>query len=368
MPILNYLRADPNGFDRYPINDDPAVSIVVPCCNERDYIESMLQSILQQEQLPGRFEVIVIDGMSEDGTREVVLRFAQNDSRIRIIDNPQRIASTGLNAGIKVARGSIVIRMDAHTSYAPDYIKQCVQVLQDTDADNVGGPCVVQGRGLVGKVIAFAFQSSFGCGGARGHDPRYSGPVDTVYLGCWRREIFDRIGLFDEELVRNQDDELNLRLIRSGGIVWQSAKIKSRYYPRERLRDLFAQYLQYGYWKAFILQKHRLPASVRHLIPAVFVLTLLLLPFLSLFWPIALRAWTILVALYVLTNVLVSIITAARKGCWYLFALLPCVFTIFHIAYGWGFLTGIADLIIMKEKLREQFSGLTRVSCGRYML
>ena len=170
-------------------------------------------------------------------------------------------------------------------------------------ADNVGGPWIARGKGRVGKAIAAAFNPRFACGGARGHDPNYSGPVDTVYLGCWHREIFDRIGFFDEELVRNQDDEFNLRIVRSGGKVWQSVKIKSCYYPRESLRHLFAQYMQYGYWKARILQKHRLPASFRHLIPRAFVSHLLLLPvsvsaLADTFW-----VWVSLVGLYVAINV-----------------------------------------------------------------
>jgi glycosyltransferase involved in cell wall biosynthesis len=338
----------------------PIVSIVVPCRNERDHIETVLKSILAQQPPPGNFEVIVTDGMSDDGTREVILRLARVDSRIRMVDNRRRIVSTGLNAAIREAHGSIIIRMDAHTNYAPDYVLQCVQVLEETAVDNVGGPWIARGKGKVGKAIAAAFQSSFACGGARGHDPLYSGPVDTVYLGCWRREIFDQIGFFDEELVRNQDDEFNLRIVRSGGKVWQSVKIKSCYYPRESLRHLFAQYMQYGYWKARILQKHHLPASFRHLIPAAFVSALLLLPVLSLLWPTAFWVWVALLGLYVAINVFVSVLTAAGNG-WNLL-LLPCVFAIFHFAYGWGFLRGFTDFIILRRKSRQSYTTLTRPS------
>src|SRR5690348_16594270 len=198
-------------------NNKPLVSVVVPCRNERDHIETALKSILAQEGSAGDFEVVVADGMSDDGTREILLRLALADSRIRIIDNQSRIVSSGLNAAIQEARGSIIVRMDAHTEYAPDYIRQCVRVLHETAADNVGGPWIACGKRKIGKAIAAAFQSPLSCGGARGHNAKYSGPVDTVYLGCWRREVFDRIGLFDEEFVRNQDDEFNLRLVRSGG-------------------------------------------------------------------------------------------------------------------------------------------------------
>jgi len=339
----------------------PSVSIVVPCRNERDHIETALETILAQQPPPGNFEVIVSDGMSDDGTREIILRLAHVDSRIRMVDNRRGIVSTGLNAAICKALGSIIVRMDAHTIYAPDYVRQCVQVLEETAADNVGGPWVARGEGRVGKAIAAAFQSSFACGGARGHDPHYSGPVDTVYLGCWRREIFDRIGFFDEELVRNQDDEFNLRIVRCGGKVWQSVKIKSCYYPRESLRHLFAQYVQYGYWKARILQKHRLPASFRHLIPAAFASALGLLPVLSLLWPTVFWVWVSLLGLYVAVNIFVSVLTAAGNG-WNLFLLLPCVFAIFHLAYGWGFLRGFTDFIILRRKSRQSYTGLTRPS------
>src|SRR5215831_85201 len=281
----------------------PAVSIVVPCRNEADHIEAALRSILAQETSPGGFEVIVADGMSDDGTPSILSKLAKEDSRLRTVDNPGGIVSTGLNAAIRLAQGRTIIRMDAHTSYAPDYIRQCAELLAETAADNVGGPWVAQGKGRVGKAISAAFQSSFATGGGRAHDPNYSGPVDTVYLGCWPREVFDRIGMFDEELVRNQDDEFNLRLARSGGKIWQSTRIKSWYHPRETLRQLFSQYVQYGYWKARVMQKHKLPASVRHLIPASFILTLALLPLLALFWPAALWAWLAFLGLYIAANI-----------------------------------------------------------------
>src|SRR5262245_36497679 len=259
----------------------PAVSIVVPCRNERDQIEIALQSILAQESPPGGFEVIIADGMSDDGTRSILSKLTKQNSRLRIVDNPGGIVSTGLNAAIRSARGRTIIRMDAHTSYAPDYIHQCVKLLAETAAGNVGGPWVARGKGRVGTAIAAAFQSSFATGGALGHDPNYSGPVDTVYLGCWPREVFDRVGMFDEELVRNQDDEFNLRLARSGGKIWKSTRIKSWYHPRETLPWLFSQYVQYGYWKVRVIQKHKFPASLRHVIPACFILELIILPVIS---------------------------------------------------------------------------------------
>ena len=280
-----------NGISRSTKGSSPSVSVVIPCRNEKDHIEACVRSILTQEPPPGGFEVILADGMSDDGTRDILKGLIEQDSHVHIVDNPGQIVSTGLNAAIRAARGKIIIRMDAHTEYATNYICQCLAVLQETGAANVGGPWIAKGKGLLGRAIAAAFQSPFAIGGAKGHDPGYEGLLDTVYLGCWPRELFDRIGFFDEELVRNQDDEFNLRLTRAGEKIWQSPRIRSWYTPRESLSALFRQYLQYGYWKVRVMQKHRMPASVRHLIPGFFVASLVLLPLLALFWPVAGRAW-----------------------------------------------------------------------------
>src|SRR5262245_20522038 len=173
--------------------------------------------------------------MSDDGTRAVLATIANLHPELRVIDNPERIQAAGLNAAIAVAKGQIIVRMDAHTAYAPDYVCQCLAVLDETGADAVGGPWVGRGTHLVERAIAAVFQSPFCAGTGRGHDPAYSGPIDTVYLGCWRRELFDRLGLFDEELGRNEDDEFSLRISRCVGTIFQSPRIKSWY--TRRLED-----------------------------------------------------------------------------------------------------------------------------------
>jgi succinoglycan biosynthesis protein ExoA len=342
-----------------PANTEPAVSVIVPCRNERDHIETVIKSILAQKPPPGGFEVIVADGMSDDGTREILERLADEDPRLLFIDNPGRIVSTGLNQAIRVARGEIIARMDAHTEYAPDYIRQCVTVLEETEADNVGGAWVAKGDGLVSRAIAAAFQSPFAAGGATGHDPSYEGAVDLVYLGCWRREVCDRVGVFDEELVRNQDDEFNFRLKLAGGKIWQSRRIKSWYKPRGSLCALFQQYMQYGYWKVRVIQKHKMPASPRHLVPGSFVLLMLMLPPISLWWPFAIWAWLGSVGIYAICNVAASSSTAARRG-WKLFLLLPSVFACYHFGYGLGFLRGIWDLVVLRRRPNRTYTDLTR--------
>jgi GT2 family glycosyltransferase len=297
--------------------------------------------------------------MSDDGTRDILKRISVKDPRLRVIDNPDRIVSTGLNAAIQVAQGKIIIRMDAHTEYASDYICQCLTVLQETGADNVGGPWIAKGEGLLGQAIAAAFQSPFAVGGALGHNPEYEGTLDTVYLGCWSRKVFDRIGLFDEELIRNQDDEFNLRLTRAGGKIWQSPQIRSWYKTRDSLGTLFRQYMQYGYWKVRVVQKHKVPASVRHLVPACFVLLLSILPIGALLSPLVAWTWWGLVGIYAACNIVASLLTAASYK-WELLLFLPLVFANYHIGYGFGFLRGVWDFVILQRAPARNYTKLTR--------
>jgi glycosyltransferase involved in cell wall biosynthesis len=335
------------------------ISIVVPCRNEAFQIEKCVRSILAQ-QIDETFEVILADGMSDDGTREILRRLSAEDARIRIVDNPKRIVSTALNAAIRASHGRVIIRMDAHTEYAPDYVKECMRVLEGTTADNVGGPWIALGVGYLGRAISAAFQSSFAMGGARGHNPKYEGYVDTVYLGCWRRDIFDRVGFFDEELIRNQDDEFNLRLVRSGGKIWQSPTIRSWYQPRASLTDLFQQYQQYGYWKVRVIQKHRLPASIRHVIPACFIASLVILAVGAPFSTLALYGLAGLVAAYAIAAVAAALVVA-RENSLALLPVLPFVYACYHFSYGLGFLRGIWDFLIV-HRVSPFANKLTRPS------
>jgi succinoglycan biosynthesis protein ExoA len=337
------------------------VSAVIPCRNERGHIEACVRSVLVQDDVPGSLEVIVVDGMSDDGTWEILQRLANQEPRVRIIENPAQIVSTGLNAAIRLARGSIIMRIDAHTEYAPDYIRQCVSALKERGADNVGGSMVCRGRSWLQKAIACAHHSPFSVGGARWHDAEYEGEVDTVPFGCWPRQVFDRIGFFDEELVRNQDDEFNLRLSRAGGRIWQSPRIKSWYTPRGSLAALFRQYLQYGYWKVPVMLKHHRPASIRHLVPGPFILALLILPLVGLVYHPFLLVWLALLAIYGLANLTASIATAARSG-WRFLPALPLVFASYHFGYGIGFVYGIVEYFVLGRRPSPTFTKLTRVS------
>lgn len=339
----------------------PTVSVVVPCRNERLYIEACVRSIFSQEAPPGGFEVIIVDGRSDDGTRTVLNQLEREFPSLRIVDNPRQITPCAMNAGIQAARGSYIAIMGAHNRYAHNYLLEAWKILDSMPVDNVGGALMCEGSTLVQRAIGIAHHSKFSVGGANWHNQFYEGPADTVFGGVYRREVFDRVGLFDEDLVRNQDDEFNLRLIKDGGKIWQSPKIKSWYQPRSSLKDLFAQYMQYGYWKVRIIQKHKLPASIRHIVPSVFVFTLLLLMILSPWSYWAAWSFAAIVCMYVLANIGASVINAARWG-WKFLPLLPFVFASYHFAYGMGFWVGIWHFILGRKKSFKKFSNITRPS------
>lgn len=344
-----------------PCPESPFVSVIMPVRNEAGHIEACLRAVGAQDYRSSRLEIIIADGMSDDSTRAKIEEFARNDARVRLIDNPGRIVPTGLNAAIRAARGEIIIRMDAHTEYAPDYVRQCVRVLGETGADNVGGAWVATGRSWLQKAIALAFHSRFASGGAGSHSVDYEGEVDSVYLGCWRKATLERIGGFDDELVRNQDDELCLRLSRAGGKLWQSTAIKSTYFPRASLSALFRQYSQYGYWKVRVIQKHKLPASIRHLVPGGFVGALILLALGSIFWEWARGAFVALLGTYALANLAATLLTCARSTNTLSFLpVMPLIFMAYHFGYGYGFLRGLIDFVVLRSGGSKKFSRLTR--------
>ncbi len=326
------------------------VSVIVPCRNEKGYVLGLVQCIAKQRLNGLRLEVIVADGMSTDGTRNLLRSAQLSYPWLRVVDNPDEIVSSGLNRAIAACSGDVIVRMDVHSAYPPDYIYQCVTLLLDSQAWNVGGYWMAKGTTQVGRAVAAAFHSWCGTGGAKWHNP-HDGPVDTVPFGCWRKQTLLDLGLFDESLVRNQDDELNLRIVRSGGVVWQSSKIYSWYTPRSSLKALFKQQFQYGFWKVAVIRKHRLPASWRHLVPAAFAAANLLLPLTALLSHFAgaasvsratLALWALEMAAYLLFTAVASLHTASRHG-WSLLPLLPVVFATYHTAYGAGFLTGLLN-------------------------
>jgi glycosyltransferase involved in cell wall biosynthesis len=257
-----------------------------------------------------------------------------------LLDNPGLIVPTALNIGIRCARGEIIVRVDGHTVIAPDYVRRCVETLQRTGADNVGGLMHTVALNAVGQAVALATGTPFGVGSARFHYSDCEEWVDTVYLGAWPRAVFERIGLFDEELVRDQDDEFNYRLRKAGGRILLCPDIKSRYTGRSRLWGLWKQYFQYGCWKVRVLQKHPRQMQARQFVPPTFVAALLGSALLAFFASWGLLLLGLIGGAYLLANGAASLITAGRKG-WRHLPLLPLIFAILHFSYGLGFLIGL---------------------------
>jgi succinoglycan biosynthesis protein ExoA len=346
------------------------VSIVVACRNEIKQIGSLLDSLLSQDMAGISWEAIIADGMSDDGTPEVLEKYGARYPPLRFVPNPGRIVSTGLNAAIRAARGEIIIRMDAHTSYAPNYCRLCVETLERTGADNVGGPARTQAVGVRARAVAAAYHSRFSTGGGRFHNENYEGWVDTLPYGCWRKSTLLGLGLFDEALVRNQDDELNLRLTRSGGKIWQSPAIVSWYSPRPTLSSLFHQYFQYGFWKVAVIRKHRLPGSWRHVVPIGFVLANAFL----LVYMVVTRAlgahepftagaivWLTMTTAYSVATLTASLITARARG-WAILPYLPVAFITYHLSYGLGFLMGLGWYFSSSAQTPYRQSVFTRIT------
>jgi len=328
------------------------ISVIVPCRNEVAFIEAFVQAVLAQ-RLAQRdaLELVIADGASDDGTRARLDAAAAHDARLRVVDNPERITPVALNRAIAASLGEIIVRMDVHTTYAPDYIAMCAQVLAETGADCVGGAWRPEGD----SAIALAFRSRFGSGGAASRREGYSGEVDTVYLGAWKRDTLIALGGFDEHLVRNQDDELNLRITRGGGRVWQDARIVSHYTPRNSYAALARQFHQYGYWKVAVIRKHRLPASPRHLVPFGFVALLGLLALAAPWSVAAAAALAALLGLYAAAALANGLLAAPRQALGVAWAT-ACM----QLGYGLGFGRGLLDMVVLRRGPGAAMTRLTR--------
>jgi cellulose synthase/poly-beta-1,6-N-acetylglucosamine synthase-like glycosyltransferase len=324
------------------MENTPLITVIMPIRNEAGFIGRSLGAVLAQDYPRDRMEVLIADGMSTDGTRDVIacLAEAYPGIRVTVLDNPGKIVPTGMNAALARAQGEIIVRVDGHTIVAPDYVSECIAALERSGASNVGGRMDPVSEGRFGQATALATSSFFGVGGARFHYSDHEELVDTVYMGAWPRGVFQRIGFFDEELVRNQDDELNYRLRSQGGKILLSPRIKSRYYNRSTNHALWRQYLQYGYWKVRVMQKHPLQMRPRQFVPPLFVSTLLFSSLAAPFFAIGKWMFLLIAVSYVIANLAVSV-AIARNRSWRLLPLLPVTFVILHVAYGFGFLMGL---------------------------
>lgn len=315
----------------------PFVSIVIPMLNEEKFIARCLDSIIANDYSHDRFEVIIADGKSTDSSRNIVKEYRKKFAGIILLDNPKKLRTTGNNIGMRAARGEIIISMDAHVIYAPDYIRQCVTLLQTTGAANVGGLQKALGYNYITKAIAFATSTPFGIGDAEFRYLVKEKWVDTVYLGAWQKKTLEKIGYFNEAWERNGDYELNYRIRKAGGKILLSPKIKCAYYVRGSLFKLAKQYLLYGKWRVKTIKTHPESIRWRHLISPLLIFWLLLSPFL---WFLGFRMWWVPAGIYILYTLLVSCGSGLKKGLIYSPLLIP-TFWIIHISWGIGFILGI---------------------------
>ena len=329
------------GHGGTPAPAHPFVSVIMPVRNEAAFIERSIRAVASQDYPHDRMEILIADGMSQDGTRDIISSLQQRHTNVRVIDNPAKIVAAGLNAALRQAKGEVIVRIDGHCEVASDYLSRCVWHLLQTQVDAVGGPVETIGESLTARAIATAMSSRFGVGDSAFRIAKSSTQfTDTVAFPAYRRSVIDRGGHFDEELVRNQDDEYNYRLRKLGVKILLASDIRSRYYSRATLAKLGSQYFQYGYWKVRVMQKHPRQMQLRQFVPPLFVVALLagllMLPIL----PIAPYVIGLIVSLYAV-SVITASIHSARKSEWQLLPLLPIAFATLHLAYGSGFLFGV---------------------------
>ena len=318
----------------------PSVSVILPVRNESRHLARCLESIIASDYPPGDFEILVVDGMSEDETRTIAESFRTAHPKLRVIDNPRRIVSTALNLGIREAEGKTIIRVDGHGKIAPNFIRTCVETLENVpEAGCVGGHMEAEGETLIGRSIAEAQSSFFGGGGGAWYRARKAGYVDTVPNGAYRRSVFDVVGLFDETLVRDQDDEFNYRLREAGYKIYFNPGIRNVYYARSSLVKLASQYFQYGFWKVRVFKQRARVIQPRQLAPPLFAAAIALLLAASWVSPAAGLALQFVCGLYVTLSLAASVVLGMRKG-WKMIFVLPLAFGAMHLGYGFGFWAG----------------------------
>jgi len=343
MPdTLNKLVSETNG--------KPLVSIIIPCRNEEKYIGKSLDSVIANTYPKEKIEIFIIDGSSEDRTRDIIRDYAEKYPFISLLDNEEKIVPTALNKAIEKVKGEIVIRLDAHNIYDKNYISKCVECLDKYNADNVGGIWVTRpgSTTTVAKTIAIALSHPFGVGNSTYRlDTKKPRLVDTVPFGCYRKDVFDRIGGFNKFLERNQDIEFNLRLKKAGGKILLVPEIVSYYHARSNLQDLAKQNFWNGYWVVYSTKFAKLPFSFRHFIPFVFVVSALGSLALSTWISTFIIIFGIVLGSYLIANIYITIRLSLKKGMKY-FLFLPLTFLTLHFSYGLGSLWGLRKIALSK--------------------
>jgi glycosyltransferase involved in cell wall biosynthesis len=313
------------------------ITVILPCRNEEHYISKVLDFFINS--MPAEKEMIIADGESTDRTREIVAAYSVKHPEIKLISNPKRFVPFALNECIRRATGEFIIRLDAHTEYAPDYFTKVVETFEKTGSEIVGGPMRAKGNNPFQRAVAVCTSTIFGVGDSQFHDETKEGYTDSVYLGAWRKNIFTSTGMFDEAMLRNQDDEFHYRAKSKGMKIYLNPEIRSWYYPRGTLRSLMKQYFQYGLFKPLVLKKVRSEIKIRHLIPSAFLLYFITLPI-----TFVIMGWFAFIPmmLYFFLDLYFSF-AKQREASEKFSAML--IYPALHISYGCGFLLGLSSTL-----------------------
>lgn len=324
------------------------VSIICPIFNEEKFIEACIISILEQDYPKEAMEVIFVDGNSTDSSTDIILRYTKQYNFLKLLNNPERIVPYALNKGLAAATGEVIMRLDAHCTYPTNYISELVRYLYQLNADNVGGVWNTQPAKdtPICQAIAFASSHPFGVGGSM-HKIGASKimETDTVPFGCYKREIFEKTGPFDTDLVRNQDDEFNGRLLNLGGKIYLIPQVIINYTARDTICKMRKMYYQYGLYKPLVNKKLGAPATVRQFFPLLFLLGLIIGGIGSAFWPVVQHLYTTVLLLYLFIGIVVGSMGAIRTHQPLLTLLMPYVFFNIHMSYGIGYLVGIYNVL-----------------------
>lgn len=332
----------------------PFISVILPVRNEERFITACVASIFAQDYPQEQMEVIFVDGCSEDRTVELLHEMQKAHPQIMVLHNPNRTVPYAMNIGIEKSRGEVIVRLDAHAEYPPDYIRLSVETLLTRECDNAGGVFETRGRGFMGEAIAEMLKTPLGVGNATYRLTQEDGYVDTVPFGCFRRELFERIGGFDERMTRNQDNELNFRIRKNGGKIYLNHNIRVLYYCRDTMRGIMKMGYMNGKWNVITMTLVPGSMGVRHFVPLAFVLSTIVLLLLTLatrsllFGGLLALEW----GAYLLLDVFYAYTIAKEKG-WRFLPVEIVLYPAFHFAYGFGSLCGIAALPGFLRRERE---------------
>jgi glycosyltransferase involved in cell wall biosynthesis len=360
-PYNKSIRTSPALSSQKPTRD--LLSVVIPCRNEAKYIGKCLDSIINSDYPKDRLEVLIVDGQSEDGTTRILAEYRRRFPYIFVFDNPRQRTPCALNIGIRAAQGDVILRMDAHARITPIYLSQCVRALGEHGADNAGGiiETLPATDGFWARAIVRCLSHPFGVGNSAfrtGVDKPTE--VDTVFGGCYRRDVFEKIGLFNEQLARSQDIEFNLRLRQAGGRTVLVPGIISQYYAKSEYGAFARHNFSNGMWSVLpFLHSPIFPVSARHLVPLAFVCVLFASAALTAAVPET-GKWVFAAAAapYVAVNLVASISAAWHDKSLKAAFLLPALFATLHLSYGLGSLYGLLKMAaeLAKRKLRTEIA------------